>query len=368
MSPIAIGIEIEVVDELAPVAAPTATDTCFVLHTEATELVTVIGKAAGREAFDGMSVLTALSDAFFEEGGGRLIAAPYNGGSGDSLEDDLDQFGPELGPGQIVVPEVVTGIEMGAIASWAYAANRLYIADGPEDATDSELEALAATLRTSEGARFAEMEADTLTIPGLAAGSTREVPASIVKAAIMARNDIATGNPNLAAAGIDSRCAYVLGVVAERTEAERNTLADSGINCFRTYVGAIMPYGYRTVADPDDLPVWWDVSGSRTVMAVRAREAGVAEAHTFRQIDGSGAFLASYEASLARELKELQTLGALFATSATDPGYRVSAGWDVNPREDVAQGIVRARITMRTSPFAEHLTVSIIRRPITQEA
>lgn len=373
MSPINIGWEIEIVDELAPVVAPTATDPCFLLHSAADEVVTVNSAAEAREEFEAEPALVALSDAFFGEGGAKLTVVPLDIGSGGSgsggdIEEALELLPADLGPGQVVVPEVNTGPEMEAIANWAYATNRIYLADGPDGASNAALQALGATLRGATGARFAALEADTLLIPGVTSGTTREVPASIVKAGLIARSDIATGNPNLAAAGLtNGRCRYVIGIDVERTETERNLLAESGVNCFRTlYSTAVVPYGYRTVADPDDLPIWWDLSGSRTTMAIRARVGVVAEFHEFGNVDGQGVFLASLEAGVAREMKGLQDVGALFALG-TSPGYSVDAGWGVNPRSELAQGRIRVRITFRTSGLAEHITLTIIRRPLTEE-
>jgi len=368
MTPVTIGIEIEIIDELAPVVAPTATDTLYLLHSGVTDPVTLVSAAEARDAFAGEAALIAMTDAYFAEGGAKLVAAPLDEGSGSELAADLEAFPADLGPGQLVVPEVVTGAAMADLADWAYRTNRTYIGDGPDGADDGALTALAATVRASDGARFASVEADTLLVPGLASGTTRRVPASVVKAALIARSDIATLNPNLAAAGVNGQCRYVIGIDDERSETRRNALGEVGVNTFRTIFGqAIRAYGFRTTADLDDLPLWWDLSGSRTVMAVRARAAAVAEDHEFGQIDGGGAFLASYEAALARELKELQGLGALYAESASRPGYSVTAGREVNPPASLAQGIVRARIRLKTSPFAEHVIVSIVRRALTAE-
>ncbi|WP_217913235.1 hypothetical protein [Miltoncostaea marina] len=370
MSPVTIGTSIEIVDELPPVVAPTATDGAFLIHSGATGVETFRTAPDVADALPGEADIAAMADAYFNEGGARLTLVPLvdNAGTPD-VAATLEQVPADLGPGQVVAPEVVTGPEMAQIAAWAYETNRVYIADGPDAADDASLITLATALRGSAGARFASMEADTLIIPGIASGTTREVPASIVKAALIARSDLATGNPNVAAAGItNARCRYVIGIDAARSESERNTLAEAGVNAFRTIYGqAVVPYGFRTVADPDTLPLWWDLSGSRVVMAVRAREAEVNEAHLFGQVDGSGAFLVSYETSLARVLKELQSAGALFATSPSDPGYSVSAGWELNPREEIAQGRVRARITLRISPFAENIVLNIIRRSVAEE-
>ena len=372
MSPVSIGVEIEIVEERRTLAAPVSTDPLFLVHSDVPAAATYTDLGSARAAFTSAPDLVAIADAYFNEGGRVLHVAPVVMDGEEPPAPDvaasLAAWPADMGPGQVVAPEFNTGPDMNTIAEWAWTTNRIYIGDGPAGANDAALQALVTPIRAGDGARFASLAADTLDIPG---GANRTVPASVVQAALMARNDIATGNPGLAAAGAprgqrgDGECRYAIGITDERGEASRNTLAEYGVNCFRSVYGNVRNYGFRTCADLDDHPVWWDLSGSRTMMAIRAREAAVAEAHLFGQVDAAGAFLASYESSLARELSELQRIGAIFGTD-TDPGYTVRAGWDVNPREDVAQGIVRAYITVRLATFAEQIHLSIVRRPITE--
>lgn len=367
MSPVTIGTEIQIVDELAPVVAPTATDPLFLLHSDVATAVTITSAAQGRTAFTGSAGLVAIVDAYFAEGGATIHAAPLVDNAGTPvIADSVAAFPADMGPGQLVAPEVNTAQGLADLADFAFDTNRIYIADAADGATDAALGALGDALIGATGGRFASLEADTLLIPGIASGTTREVPASVVKAALIARNDRDTGNPNLAAAGVNGQTRYVVGIQDERDETRRAALADHGINTFRRVYGRIRSYGYRSTADLDNYPHWWDLSGARTVMTVRAREQEVAEAHMFGQIDREGVFFASYETALAAVLRELQNVGALYGTT-TQPGYTVSAGWDVNTPADIRAGRVAARITLRTSPFAEHIVVSIIRRPVDQE-
>jgi hypothetical protein len=362
-----VGYDVDVIDEPVPVAAPTATDTVFVVHSAAggePTLQEITSKQDARDAFPASSAIIAMADAFFEVGGGRMVVSKLGV---DDLDDALARFTADLGPGQLVAPEIVTGPLMVDAAQWAWDTNRIYHADGPDGATDAALITLANTVIAGEG-RFASLEADTLIIPGLASGQTREVPASIVKAALIARSDIATGNPNLAAAGIaNGRTRYVLGIKAERTDAARQTLAAAQVNTFKTVFGqAITAYDYVTLADLDELPQWWDLSGSRTVMAVRAREGAVAEQNMFGQIDGEGQFLARYEGGLRGELAALQRIGALYGND-TSPAYRVDVSSTVNPLANLAEGKVTAQLVLRTSPFARSLQLNVVRRAITRE-
>lgn len=367
-----IGYDVDVIDEPQPVAAPTATDTAFLLHTtdavgEPATAQELTSPQDARDVYGVTEAIQAEADAFFGEGGARLVVASLNAAN---LPGSLAAFGPNYGPGQLVAPEIVTAAPVTTLAEWAWANNRLAILNGADGANVAALQALAAAVKAGAAGkgRFAELESDTLLIPGAAPGQTREVSAAIVKAALIARNDIETGNPNLAAAGIQqARTRYVLGIKAERSEADRQALAVSQINTFKTVFGqAVVPYGYLTLANLVDLPHWWDVSGSRTVMAARAREANVAEQHMFGNIDGEGNYLTRYEGGLRGELADLQRLQALYGTS-TSPGYRVTVSQTNNPIEELAQGRVTAQITLKTSPHARSLQVNIVRRALTQE-
>lgn len=376
MTPIDVGFEADIVDELQPAVAPTATDTLFLVHAT-TETTPALQKLSSpddaRTHYPASTALHTAVDTFFGEGGARVYVSKL--GSGDLSTVALPRFTADLGPGQVVAPAVVTGPELAAIADWAFTTNRIAVLNGADAITDAALIALKDAVKagTSKG-RFAELEADTAIVPGLAPGTTREVSWAIVKAAQMARSDIATGNPNLAAAGIqdvsdqggNGLCRYVIGIKDERTDTERQALAAEQINTAKTTYKGVASYGYFTCADLDVYPHWWDVSGSRTMMAARAREAVVAEEFFGGQIDGEGKFLDRYEGGLRGELADLQRLGALYGTP-TSPGYRVNVSAEVNPLANLADGRVTSQIVLRTSPHARALSVKLIRRPLTQE-
>jgi hypothetical protein len=366
--PLEVGYEVDVVDELQPVTAPTATDTIFHVHSAAAgepALAELTRPQDARDLYPATAALHADADAFFNEGGARMYVSKL---TPSDVTGALDRFTADLGPGQLTAPEVVTAPELVALSDWGWAKNRIAVLNGPAGATDAALTTLAEAVIDGTGGRFGGLESDTLTIPGIAPGQTRSVSAAVVKAALIARSDIATGNPNLAAAGIQNgRCRYVIGIADERTDAERQALAAAQINTFKNVYGrAISAYGYLTLANLVQLPHWWDLSGSRTIMAIRAMEAAVAEQHMFGQIDGEGSFLDRYEGGLRGGLSDLQRTGALFGNQ-TSPGYRVRVSQQVNPLAELAQGLVTAQITARTSPHARALQVNIIRRPITQE-
>jgi hypothetical protein len=372
MAPPDLGVDVEIVDELPPAIAPTQTDTCFLLHTAATgaDLVDTTDITDLRDEYPAETGLLAHADAFFNEaGGGRVIFSKIDEDYGDlDIDGATARLTPEHGPGQLVAPEAVTANDLVALASYGWAKNRIALLNGPDGATSGALQALAAAVIASTGGRFAGLESDTIIIPGTASGQTREVSAAIIKAGLIARNDLAPPhNPNLAAAGSQGQCRYAIGIKAERTLDQIRSLAALQVNAFRIINSRIRAYGYLTLADLDEQAHWWDLSGSRTMMAARAREAAVAEEMLFGNITADGNFQLRYEGGLRGELSELQKVGALFGT-ANRPGYRVDVSDVVNPISQLATGQVKARITLKTSPHARALSASIIRRRIDQEA
>lgn len=369
MSPLEIGVELDIIDEQQPVNAPTATDTGFLLHSVAgtglPDFALLNSPAEASAVFANESSLLAEADAFFGEGGAKLYVSKLDPAA---VPTSVARFSDDLGPGQLWAPEVNTATPLGVLAQWCFDHNKIGLFNGTDGATDTVLTTLATSLSSNPGGRFCSLEADTLLIPGVAGGTAREVSAAAVKAGLIARNDTATGNPNLAAAGItQGRCRYAIGLKAERTDASRQALAAAQVNTFKNVYGTTLAsYGFLTLADLDVLPHWWDLSGSRTVMAIRALEAAVAEEFMFGEVDGSGAFLTRYEGALRGELAALQRLGAIYGND-NSPGYRVDVSSTVNPVTQLALGRVTATITVRTSPHARSLRIHIIRRRLDQE-
>lgn len=370
MSPLDIdlGVDLTVTDEAPPSNPPVATDNGYLIHafvgTAPTGVVRVDSPLQARELWPTETTLLTRIDGYFGAGGGRLYISALATDEGAAVA----RFGPEYGPGQLMAPDVVLLADQATLRDWAWANNRIYIAQAPDAASQSALTTLAAGLLSSEG-RYSMLEADTILIPGTAPGTTRECPASVIKGGLIARSDRVTGNPNLAAAGAHTPGAagqvpYAVGIKSERSVTVQKALAQAQVNSFRTVYGQVRSYGYWTLANLTLLPHWWDVGGSRTIMAIRAREQAVAESMMFGQVAADGAFLDRYQGALSGELAEYQRIGAIYGTAET-PGYNVDVSSVVNPLVNLATGKVTAVITAKTSPFAAELSITLTRRAIT---
>lgn len=368
-----IGVDLDVTDEPTPSTPPTKTDTGFLIISTAqvgspTAVTLVRSPGEARSLFAGETAILAAVDAWFYTGGGLLYVSPLGTDEVAAANAIPDKYGP----GQLMAPEVVAATDMVGLRDYGWAANRFYVAQAPDGAADAALITLKDALVDTEGGRFAELEADRIIIPGEAPGATREVPASVVKAALMSRSDRVTGNPNLAAAGNHTPGAagqvdYALDIKASRSLDQIRTLARDQINCFRIVNSRVRAYGSWTLADLATLPQWWDVGGSRTIMALRAEEQAVAEEMLFGQVAADGVFLDKYKGALSGVLARYQRLGAIFGTEAA-PGYTVDVSATMNPTSQLAQGLVKASITVQTSPFAAALQLTLTRRAIASAA
>lgn len=378
MSPLTIdlGVDVQVVDEPTVAAPPTATDTMFLIHTVAGSASpqtaqTITSNAQAKSTYPNEADILACADAFFNIGGGRMIVIPQLAGDATPAVSAAARITPQMGPGQVVVPEVTTATNLTALRDWCWDNNRILIANPPDGANLAAVQAFQTALTDASKSKFTEIEADTILIPGLATGTTREVRASVVKAALMARSDINTGNPNLAAAGNHTPNAagqvnYAVGIKAEKDGVTQDAFAAAQVNCFRTVNGAVRAYGDFTAVNLTNLPQWWNVSGSRTIMAIRAAEQAQAEELLFGQVAADGLFLDRYNGALSGVLADMQRKGAIYGNDQR-PGYSVDVSPAVNPIANIAQGIVTATIKVKTSPSAVDLEVTITRRQLTQE-
>jgi len=369
------GVEVDVIDEAAENAVPTATDPQFLITTDpnAPTVPTVFKRAKqAQEAFPTAAEMLKSTDALFGEGAQKVTVVGHT--SSVDLAAALAKLPRDLGPGQVVAPAAVTTADIDVVADWVGDTKRVYFANGPAGATDAALVTLAGAVIALGHGRYTHLSADTAIIPG-AGGVTRQVPFAVVQSGIVSYNDLKPGggNPNVAAAGIpgddghNGVCRYAIGVTAERTDAARETLIDAQVNTAKSIGGPLRSYGYRTLADLDDLPQWWHMGGSRTVMDVVAHSQAESEAVVFGQIDGDQTLEDWWNTLLSKRLLELRRRGALFAKDKFGnkrKPFSVDTGPVVNPVSQLAEGIVKAEVKLYTSPHAEALTVEIANRQL----
>lgn len=311
--------------------------------------------------------------ALTKEGADDPTNGTYNltGGDDDlsSLADDdyvdaLAKLTSDFGPGQVAVPGKTSDAVHIGLLEHAEAHNRVALLDLEDASSASTLAADVNAVRTTAGARFAAAFAPHAVVPGVAAGTTRTVGYSAVQAGLIARLDGQTGNPNQAAAGDNGRSRYAIALSQPAwTDDDRETLNDAGVNVARVIHGEVRTYGYRTIVNPVTDPRWVEFSGSREVMSILSRAAQIAESYEFAQLDGRGHTVASFQGELIAICAEDYAKDALFG-STPEEAYSVDVSG--NTDETAAERRLVATFLLRTSPFAERVEITLVKRLTTE--
>lgn len=277
----------------------------------------------------------------------------------------LARFVAELGPGQVSAPGRTTDAAHQALNAHAGPAhNRVALLDGVDTATAATLIAAAAAARGS--GRYGALFAPWATVPGVAGLTTRTVPYSAVAAGLIARNDAAGGNPNIAAAGVNGQAVYATGLSqAAFSDSDRAALNDAGVNVAIVKYGAVRSYGFRSLADPAADPGWTQFTNARLVMAYTAEAEAVAERYVFAQIDGQDHTIGDFNGDLKGVAMVFYNDGALYGATS-DEAFSVNTGANVNTAATKAAGEIHADVVLRISPFGEKVEIHIAKRAVTE--
>lgn len=280
----------------------------------------------------------------------------------DEWQDALDLFTSDYGPGQVLAPGRTSSNGHQQLIAHVEAMDRVALLDLSNTGNEATLQGEAAADRS----RFAAAFAPWVVIPGTTDTSERTVPPSAMVAGMIARNDpsLGTNRPSAGTAGI-SRFATGLSQPGW-TDSERETLNANGVNVIRSMGGGIRVYGWRSLASPTSDADWLDFGNARLYMALGAELEAVAENYVFEEIDGqNGGTIGAYHDALAGVCLRHYQRGELFGDTAAD-AFSVDTGSAVNTLETIAALELHAIVSVRMSPFAEYVPITIIKRQITQ--
>jgi len=275
----------------------------------------------------------------------------------------LARFEYGLGPGQVAAPGYTTTVIHQELLKHVDATRRVALVDLPDTASGATLATAVQALGTTKGVRFAQALAPWLSYPG-PAGAPVVVPSSGVQAALIARQDAVTGNPNEAAAGAGGIHRGTLGISQAYSDADRKTLNEQGVTLAKEKYGSIRTYGGRTAAGPADTN-WLPFGNSRVLMAIAHEADAVAELYVFKQIDGGRRVFAALESDLNGVCLRYFNLGALFGNSAEE-AFNVDTGPQVNTLATIQAQEIHAVIRVKASPFGEWVALDIVKVPIQQ--
>jgi hypothetical protein len=290
----------------------------------------------------------------------------------------LSAFSPTLGPGQVIAPGQtntnLSGI-WSALGTHAASNNRVAIC-GMDDNVSATTEVTdLSTFGTSAVASYCGFWAGNRNLPGITPGTSRSVSPGPVIAGLCARADAATGNPNVAAAGVNYPLSYATSATSlvsgspldTYSNADLQTLNAAGINTFQTVDGLPCNYGFVTPELSTSDAIYWQFNHSRLRMYIVAQAQLIGQPFVFAQIDGQQSVQNQFKGALQAMLQNLFNAGALWSASGlASDSFNVDTGPDVNTPATIAAGQLNAVITCSFSYFAQSVNIQINVVPITQ--
>jgi hypothetical protein len=136
----------------------------------------------------------------------------------------------------------------------------------------------------------------------------------------------------------------------------------TGANALRNVAGTVRLYGWSSMSPADA----WASLAVRDVLNELGAEADTeAESLVFRPIDPRGHLFAELAGILIGVAERAKARGAIFPRIAADgvteldPGYSVNVGADVNTAETIAAGQINGVLTVRPSPTAALVNITI---------
>jgi phage tail sheath protein FI len=276
----------------------------------------------------------------------------------------LTRFSRDLGPGQVSFPGRTTDPAYESLILHAAGNNRVALLDSANTNVKATLLA-AVTGVYGTNSKWAAMFGPWLRVPGAIPNTIRTIPPSPVVAGLIARTD-ALGSPNTPAAGENGQPRFAIDLsVAQVSDADLQELNTAGFNNIIMKYGGVRVYGWRSLAKPETEPNWINFGNSRLIMEIAALSDNIAESYLFDEIDGQGRKINEFGAALTGMLMPYWNIGSLYGATP-EQAFLVDVGPTVNTPTTIANLELRAVIGLRPSPFAEMVTIEIVKTPITQ--
>ena len=306
-----------------------------------------------------------------------LAATALTGGADDNANAGTTQYtaglaaiSPNYGPGQVCCPGQTGSPVHDALLNHAQANNRVALLDAPDTPTAATIETLAASDQAgATDPSYGTMLAPWTAIPGLPTGTSappypRPVPPSALVAGLIARSD-ATHDVDVAAAGANGQAQYCQSVSQTYVASDLDGLNAAGVSVIRDLgipgAPAVTLYGWQSLATD---PNWQDLSTVRLRSGIIAALQATAAGFEFSQLDGQGHTIAAFNGALVATLAPFWTSGALYGATANQ-AFVVNTGPQVNTPTTAAARQLVAEISLRMSPSAEFVTISVVKQPTT---
>ena len=270
--------------------------------------------------------------------------------------DALDAFTKELGDGCVAIPGVGSTV-YSTLNSHASANRRIALLDAAETASTGTLISAADALNTEHAGLFAPW-VQINTDSGLS-----YIPPVGYIAAVRNRAHEQEG-PYRAAAGLIATARFVTGLKYDYSKSTGDSLDAGKVNAIRFINNTVRNYGWRSLSDDTDNYAL--LTGRDLLNRLVTESEKRLEQFVFQTVDGRGQLLSSINGTIVGIVEPYRQKGGLFEKfdvegNIIDPGYLVETGPNVNTLNNLANNEVRARLSVRLSPSAALITVTIVK-------
>lgn len=277
--------------------------------------------------------------------------------STDEYTDALALFDPSLGAGAVAIPGVGTTVHSLLIDHARAYNRRIAILAHSSTASKTDLATAADNLNSEYAGLFAPwVQVATET------GTKYTSPEGYV-AACRNRAHAEVG-PWRVPAGQIAVARSLIGLKEDYNRTDCDELDAAKVNTIRYMASTIRLYGWRSVSD--DTANYAMLSGRDVLNTIVVEAEARLEQYVFQTIDGKGQLLSSIGGTLVGILEPMRAAGGLYERyapngSLLDPGYLVESGSTVNTLETLSNNEVRAKVSVRVSPSAAMISVTIVK-------
>ena len=136
------------------------------------------------------------------------------------------------------------------------------------------------------------------------------------------------------------------------------------VSAIRNINSTVRLYGWRSLSN--DTLNYSLLIGRDTLNRLVVESESRLEQYVFQTVDGKGQLLSTINGTLVGILEPSRQSGGLFERFAAngdliDPGYLVETGSTINTLENLANNEVKARVSVRVSPAAALISVTIVK-------
>jgi hypothetical protein len=148
------------------------------------------------------------------------------------------------------------------------------------------------------------------------------------------------------------------------TRSQGEQLDAGKVSAIRLINNTVRNYGWRSLSnDTDNYAL---LTGRDLLNRLVTESEKRLEAFVFQTIDGRGQLLSSINGTIVGIVEPYRQAGGLFERfdiegNLVDPGYLVETGANVNTLDNLANNEVKARLSVRISPSAALITVTIVK-------